>query len=285
MNFRILVFLALILLAGCGDEDYGNNSTENNSYHPVEIEPTISHDGNYVYYVVNDTSIDSTSGVYRALIIIPEKQKMVPGVNLHSPSINFNDSVIAYLDSGKVHYFNRYNFSTDTSLYGQRFNNIFYLVDSVLIGYRQGAGYNDSIFIIDESGVWFKTAGWTPTFVDERVYTYFESEDDSTYNLVRRNAQYILDSAILMEIEEPFLKPQYPSYLPVSNQIVFSFFRDSKWRICTAYVDSSHYTVIDSSDYPKALMIAENWFVYTGISGRLVMSNFNGSFKTLFISD
>ncbi|UCD93387.1 MAG: hypothetical protein JSU69_06320 [Candidatus Zixiibacteriota bacterium] len=279
MRYSLAALILIAVLLGCGDEYYGPTGSGggNHGPYPVETEPSLSPDLNYIYYVSTDTAHNLYSGIYRASVGQPKREKIFAGAGLHSPSVGFDNNTVAYIDSGRIKYYRMSDMSGWPSNVTDSFGSIFYLSNDpldILIGQR-----NDSIFLVTESegAVPFIARGWDPTFVFKDTFVYLTGED-SIYHIIKSNIYNLSPDTLFTLITNAW--PHWPSLERNSGWVGYSL----AWyyqRFIYAAKDTFHF--VDSSDYLKPLMLRYNMIIYTGPDGRFYQSNFYGTKSVPFI--
>jgi len=86
MKDKALILILLLVLVACDKDHYNIVKDDDNesALNLIETAPSISPDRLYIYYVGLDTSADSNSGIYKALISNPVQQKVTAGLNICS---------------------------------------------------------------------------------------------------------------------------------------------------------------------------------------------------------
>jgi hypothetical protein len=277
-SLAVLIMISVFL--ACGDEHYGTSGgggDGDSGPYPIETEPSLSPDLNYIYYISTDTTANLYSGICRAAVSVPKREKIFPGENLHSPTLGFDNNTVAYLDSGLIRYYRMSDMANWSSNVTDSFSSIFYLTDDpkdILIGYR-----HDSIFLVTESqgAQLFISPGWDPTYVIKDTFVYFTGED-TIYHIVKSNVYNLYPDTLFTVMTEA--SPHWPS-----------FERKSGWAgYCLAwhhqkfiYAAKDTFYFVDSSDYLKPLVLRYNIIIYTGPDGRFYRSDFYGTKPVPFI--
>ncbi len=288
MKFSFVILAMVIVFIGCGDKYYNNRIQDSNDdkYLPlIESEPSLSPDRNYIYYITVDTADNLNSGIYRAAVANPIRQKLMTGIDIHSPSLGFDNNTVAYLDdSGKIYYYNLDGQTTDTSTVDEHFESIFYISDNKLLAHRgDTGGQNDSIFLIDNTGqVTYLVDGWDPTYYAKDTFIYIYSGDDSSYCILRNNIISYSQPETLFTISSFPAIPRWPSMDRQLNRLTYCLFWADQRFIYSAKAYETGFNFVDSSDYPKPLILGNDLIIYTGWNGRLYKSDFLGTQFELF---
>lgn len=261
----------------CGDEYYDINGHTGPGLYSIETEPSLSPDRNYLYYISNDTTSSLYRGIYRASVETPVREKILHGLNYHSPTISLDNNTIAYLDSGKINYYRMSDMAKWTSAVADSFESILFVSDSVILANR-----NDSLFLVDEaekaSAFWI--IGWDPTLVSRDTFVYFVGTD-SAYHIVKNNLYNIHPETLFTVATTAW--PRWPSFDPESNHLAFEIERFHQKFIYSAEVAADTFIFIDSSEYSKPYILNHNLIIFTGPDGRFYQSDFYGTKSVPFI--
>jgi hypothetical protein len=277
----IILAALLATVSGCGDEEYGvsRNGDSHISFFVIETQPSLSPDGEYVYYIANDTAQFKYSGVYRARVTMPLREKIYHGFSFRSPSIAFDNNTIAYLDSDKIRYYRISDMRQWASGITDGFESIVFINDGSLVAHR-----NDSLFLIDESSdsSIFILPGWDPTLVARDTFVYFSrSIEDSTYHIVRYS--FGTDSPETLLTLTTAARPRWPTLDIASGHMAYGLeFFDQKF-IYTTEIGGDSSIFIDSTEYLKPYILNYNLLIYTGPDGRFYQSGFYGGKGVPFI--
>jgi hypothetical protein len=261
------------MFLSCGDEYYGPGGPSGQDPGPysIETEASISPDGDYIYYIADDTITVIYSGIYRALIANPVREKILYGHSYHSPTVNFDDKTVAYLDSGIVNY---YDFSLDSGYVydsGTTFNSLMYINEDILL-----AGRSDSFFIVYDSGQsYFLKTGRDPTFTAPDTFVYIDRTDSIHYHIIKYGLPFSPNPETLLTLETTAW-PRWPSYHAPSNRIVYGLEYYHQKFIYTFRPGDSSFFFLDSSTYSKPLILKDNLIIYTGPDGRFYKTDSQG---------
>ena len=188
MMFRFLLFssILLILIIACDEEYYQpTGGTGEPSQNFIETDVSLSFDREYIYFSVRDTIFEgSYSGLYKARTTQPVREKIYHGENYKSPTINFDDNILAYLFEGRIHYYDIANDTLKNSGIIGEFESIVYVNLDVLMAAR-----NDSLFLTNEidSSYSYLRDGWDLTLVAADTFLFFASLDNFTFRMIKDN--------------------------------------------------------------------------------------------------
>lgn len=287
MLYRFLFFILAIsvLIIACEDEYYGptGDNGENRSSGFIETDVSLSPDREYIYFSVRDTIYDFYSGIFRARVNQPVREKIHDGRNYWSPTINFDNNILAYLFEGRIHY---YDIAEDTlinsGIIGE-FESILYVNQDVLI-----AGRNDSLFLTDEvdSSYQYLRSGWDPTLVAADTFLFFASLDNFTFHILKDNLEESNPETLFTIRTAAF--PHWPTLHPASGHLAYGIELYDQRFIYSGVVGESpnpgeELTFIDSSNHSKPYILNENLIVYSGPDGSLYQTDFEGIKSVPFI--
>lgn len=296
MKSKIIAFIILLLFMACGDEYYGPTGGDGNNPEAnfIETEVSLSPDREYIYFIVRDTIFDLYSGINRARISQPVRERIRGGNNYHSPTVDFENDIVAYLYDNRVHYYSISNDSMWNSGLADTLESIVFVNDSLLLGCR-----NDSIFMVNEvdSVLEFLRTGWDPTFVAADTFICVVSLDNYTYHFIKdyievglHAAKYSIseDSPETLFTLQTEAFPRWPTLDPSSDHIAYGIeFFEQKF-IYSGIAGQSpapgeELNFIDSSEYSKPYILSPNLIVFSGPPGYLYQSDFEGTKSFPFI--
>jgi len=279
-----ILLISLLSCLGCEDEYYGpTDGGEDPSADFIETEVSLSSDREYIYFISRDTIFDQFSGINRARISQPIRERIRAGENYHSPTINFDNNVLAYLYDGRIHYYNIALDSLENSGVIGEFESILYINENLLIAAR-----NDSIFRINEedSSYSYIRDGWDPTLVAADTFLIFASLDNYTFRIIRDNIEESHPETLYTIITEAY--PHWPTLDPSSGHLAYGIeFWDQKFIYSGIAGESplpdEPLIFIDSSEYSKPYILNSNQIIFSGPSGSLYQSDFEGNKSVPFI--
>ena len=273
------MLLLVAVLFACGDEYYGSSHDDNNSGpYPMEIEPSLSTGRDFIYYVSIDTAESLNTGIYKRPTggTAREKVQILHGYNLHSPVIGFDDNTLAYLSSGRVMYHNISDKTDSASKVTDSFASIIYIRENLLLANR-----DSSLFFIDESDSLpqFVSYGWNPALVRRDTFVCITGEPQK-YFITKNNIYGIIPETLFqMNIPAHVI---WPSIETTGHRLAFTVDYLSSMYIYSAEAGQGLFTFLDSSLYPKALILDLNRIIFTGPDGRFYQSDFAGNSSTPF---
>ncbi len=281
--FRFLLFslILLILIVACDEEYYqptGGNGEPSPNF--IETDVSLSHDREYIYFSVRDTIFDgSYSGIFKARATQPVREKIYHGENYKSPTINFDDNILAYLFENRIHYYDIANDTLKNSGIIAEFESIVYVNQDVLIA--AGDMTRDSIFLINEadSSYQYLRDGWDPTLIAADTFLFFASLDNFTFHILKDNLEESNPETLFTIRTSAF--PHWPTLHPNSGHIAYGIDSSGQTLIYSGTAGESPLprgmlTFIDSSEYSKPYILNYNQIVFSGPDGSLYQSDFEG---------
>jgi len=274
MKYSLMIIFISVLFIACGDEYYGIKPDQKYEY-AIETEPSLSLDRSYIYYVSTDTSYDQFSGIYRASVATPVREKILLGENFHSPTVGPNNDILAYLDSSRIKFYNisdSTNWSSDVT---DSFESIVMIDTNLIMACR-----DDSLFLVENGSLQFYAMGWDPTIISLDTFLYVIG-DDSLYHIIKGNKFNILPDTLFTY--KTMARLRWPSIHPQSGRFVFdlNWFAQNMIYSRTTGLDSL--TFIDSSEYSKGLLVNYDQVIFTGPDGRFYISPYNGAYSVPYI--
>lgn len=287
MIFRVLLcfLIIFILIVACEDEYYG--PTNGNGDVPpadyIETDVSLSHDREYIYFSVRDTIDYYYGGINRARVTDPIRERVLPGYNYYSPTINFDDNILAYLFGGRIHYYDIAEDAIMNSGIIGEFESILYINQDVLLAAR-----DDSIFLTNEidSSYQYLRDGWDPTLVAADTFLFFASLDNYTFRLIKDDLGGSNPETLLTVQSGVFLR--WPTLDLNSGHLVFSVDSIGQFFIYSGMAGAESgpeptLTYIDSSEYSKPYILNYNQIIFSGPNGSLYQSDFNGGESIPFV--
>ncbi|MCP4704097.1 MAG: hypothetical protein GY865_05765, partial [candidate division Zixibacteria bacterium] len=283
MIFRFLLFsqILFILIIACEDEYYrpttGNDDGPSQNF--IETDVSLSPDREYIYFSVRDTIFDGRySGINKARVTHPVRERVLAGSNYYSPTINFDYNILAYLFDSRIHY---YDIALDTIMNSgitADFESILYVNLDVLMAAR-----NDSLFLTNEtdSSYQYLRDGWDPTLVAADTFLIFASLDNYTFRIIKDNLVESNPETLFTVQTNLSAFPHWPTLHPISGHLAYGLeFADQKF-VYSATVGESlgigdTKTFIDDTEYSKPYILNYNQIVFSGPDGFLYQSDFEG---------
>ncbi len=287
--FRFLLFglILLILIVACDEEYYqptGGNGEPSPNF--IETDVSLSFDREYIYFSVRDTIFEgSYSGIYKARTTLPVREKIYGGENYKSPTINFDDNILAYLFEGRIHYYDIVNDTLKNSGIIGEFESIVYVNLDVLMAAR-----NDSLFLTNEidSSYSYLRDGWDPTLVAADTFLFFASLDNFTFRVIKDNLGDSHPETLFTIQASVNVIPHWPTLHPGSGHLAYGWEFWNQRFIYSATVGESlglgdMKTFIDVSEYSKPYILNYNQIIFSGPDGSLYQSDFEGLKSVPFI--
>ena len=276
-----LLFVLLLLMGGCDDYSYptdGNNPPLPQGPYPIETEVSLTPDREYIYYISTDTVVSGKNGIYRARVSIPVREPVLLGDSLHSPVVSLNSSTLAYIDSGRVHYYNLVDKVIQPSALIDSFESVIFVNDTLLVAAR-----DRWLYLINEKQQTstFFAYGWDPTFVARDTFVYWKGFD-STYIIIRTDIDKSYPQTLYNL--KTGATPRWPTFDKGLNRIAYGVEWHLEKHVYAVQVNDSAHFIADV-EYSKPYLIDYNRVIYTGPDGRFYQSDFYGekSFPFIYI--
>ncbi|HHI03715.1 MAG: hypothetical protein DRP51_02110 [Candidatus Zixiibacteriota bacterium] len=287
MTFRFLLFglILSVLIVACDDEYYGptTGNGDGPSANFIETDVSLSPDREYIYFSVRDTIFGLYSGLFKARVTHPIREEIYHGEYYKSPTINFDNNILAFLFEGRICYYDIAEDTMKTSGIDDQFESILYVNLDVLLAAR-----NDSIFLTNEedSSYQYLRDGWDPTLVAPDTFLFIDSSDNYTFHILKDNLEEINPETLYTIITGAF--PRWPTLEPNSGHLAYGIeFWDQKFIYSGVAGESplpgETLTFIDSSEYSKPYILSYNQIIFSGPDGSLYQSDFKGAKSVPFI--
>jgi hypothetical protein len=275
-----MTFLSVItLLSACNSKnDSVNFGSGFPAYYPIETQPEITPDRQYVYYVRTDTSQLSQDGIYRLKIVRPEREEILAGTGYKSPSSTARQLSLAFVDSSRLVLYGLVDKKRDTLHASRLFNSSLYINDSTLVAGDDTALYrlntNDSSIVEFEFG-------WDPTVLDGDTIAFIRPAGVGTYQVI---AQTVFDTVgqVVATIPSPE-RPRWASVEPRLRRFVYAVPNGADFAFYTGEQGSSSTNLVAGSTHPKACMLDFNLLIFSGPDGRFYETDFAGTIAVPFI--
>ncbi|MCP4706661.1 MAG: hypothetical protein GY865_18840, partial [candidate division Zixibacteria bacterium] len=243
----------------------------------IETDVSLSPDREYIYFSVQDTIFDGRySGINKARVTHPVRERVLAGSNYYSPTINFDNNILAYLYDSRIHY---YDIALDTIMNSgitADFESILYVNLDVLMAAR-----NDSLFLTNETDSTYQYLrdGWDPTLIAADTFLFFASLDNYTFRIIKDNLEESNPETLYTIRTAAF--PHWPTLHPNSGHLAFGIeLYDQRFIYSGVAGDSplpgETLTFIDSSGYSKPYILNYNQIIFSGPDGFLYQSDFEG---------
>ncbi|UCG62939.1 MAG: hypothetical protein JSV52_06565 [Candidatus Zixiibacteriota bacterium] len=285
----LLVGLALVFASGCNNNNSGTNAPNlpnEPSYYSTELEPSLSTDREYIYYITSDTLLADKNGIYRARVTSPAREEILYGFGFHSP-VQFPDgSGVAFLTGGTLNVLDFASGSVSTAGVTGNYHAIAFLDDSLLIGCVGKLLY---LINIENPGVsQLDVNGSDPTYYSaDRVITLSE-RDNGVWDVCRlryfdieEGPEITVDTLVTITSEG---KVRWLSMEPTLNRYVYVEQRDDANLVFTGQVGTQTKNFIAQTGHVKPYLLDFNQLIYQGPDGRFYESDFDGSYHAPFWS-
>lgn len=277
---KILKWLALaavIIAFGCEDTRYSTKPRQRPGTYPLETEISLSPDGQYIYFLTTDTITPANSGIYRARLSNPVREKLVSGNTYRSPVVSFDNQRLAFLESGRIKYFPLGGQSIIPSALPDSFESIIFINDSQLVAHR-----DTTLYLVDESrtSVTLLCRGWDPTFLSRGSFLYIGG-NRMNYRIM--SGTVFGDTALLQTVATDAVV-HWATKLSSFNRIAYGV----EWfdqRYIYSVIPGQDFTYIDSSLHSKPYLAAFDMILFTGADGRIYSSDFAGELSVPFVPE
>ena len=282
MNKMFFTISSLFLLFfACSDENVSLNNgddTDGIDYYTREVQPSLSADRSFVYYISVDTISSSKNGIYSFSTATPRRVKILESNSYRSVSISANKRKLAFLDNGQIKYFVFYDSTLESSRFNETFNSVVTVSNEILVGERNGFLY----LIDEETGISDLGEGYDPTLYQIDTIVYLQHFVMEYYGIMMRDIKS--DKPDTLKIIQVSGKPRWVSLEPLLRRFVYTVESTPYNLIYSGSIGSSTQYFIDSTTYLKALMLNFNLIIYPplGTDGRFYQTTFDGSFSTPF---
>lgn len=273
--------LALLCLA-CGENtDYAsNNDTEPTPVvFTLEDEPTLSIDGDWLYFVGTDTLLPARTGIYRARIGNPVRELVLAGNGLHSPSEMPDGNRVAFLSGSSLNIL----ILADTSVISAGLSGVYSSVtcinDTTLI-----ACLGQLLFWINlrNSSVSRIADGYDPVYYQQDEFLYVKELSPGNYGIVSYSFQishgeYLGPEVQALDTIRSGLPVRWVSADPESGRYAYLAQGIDSSSVYTSTIGSDETHSITRTVGTKPLLIGFNTVLYRGPDGRLYQSDFRGT--------
>ncbi len=270
--------LAIVLFAfGCEDTRYSTKPRQRPGPYPLETEISLSPDGQYISFITTDTVIPENSGIYRARLSNPLREKLVSGDSYHSPAISFDNQRLAFLEKGRIRYYLLSSKTIIPSVLPDSFASIIFINDSQLVAHR-----DSSLFLVDESrsAVTFLFRGWDPTLLSRGNFIYIAG-NRMNYRIMAGN---VFGDTTLLQTVVSDAVVHWATKLSSFNRIAYGV----EWfeqKYIYSVIPGQDFIYIDSSLHAKPYLVAFDMILFTGIDGRIYSSDFDGELSVPFVPE
>jgi hypothetical protein len=269
---RLYLFLILSVVLACGCTEDRPTRSNGEQHFSLETDPQLSPDGNYIYYVSLDSFLLDNSGIYRASVLTPIREKIVSGVGLSSPTLSPDNQTLVYIDSGDIRWYDLISHNTGQFPSGFLWNAIVFVDTSELIACRDSFIELINIAALSAAGLGL---GFEPD--NDRDSTYIISTNlEPDFRLILRENYWNGQTDTLLKAQFPGLIPpiRSPSKHPSNDHLVFSIRNGSAYDIYSARGDTL--TVLGKSNRSGVEIVADDLVLFTGPVGLLYRTTVSG---------
>jgi len=286
-RLRVGLVVVLLVAVSCNKEypviiSGGDGPTTSANY-SIETEPTLSPDGQFLYYIAMDTLLPEKNGVYCAQISAPRREQLLAGAAMHSPSASFDRSTVAFLAGGVLNYLDAGDESSSPAGVPLSLQTVIYINDSMLVGCS-----GTRLYLVNSGDSTFSEVGTgtDPTFYAPDQFIALLAVQTGSYLILKFTVRF-LDGEISTTIDTLDAltsngRIRWVSLDPGGSRYVYVEQLDEENRVTTGQVGSSVRYSIATTDYLKPCMLGFNKLIYSGPDGRFYQSTFDGSTQSPF---
>lgn len=289
---KISLFLILLLLSGCSDDNSTGGDIDdsgNTSYASIgiEMEPTIANDHATIFLIVDDTTSANNDGIYYTTVSNPIRNLILKDEGLHSPSMTPDFSRLIFLKNGKVYYYYPQNDSLIDPGISQTFTKVVALSNYFYLGY-----YNNEIYLINYNTSFLNqiASGYDISYYTEDTAVFIKPNSLYNYTVNKFAITVIIEDNIIEYTKsihpiDTILSDKKITNLtlePVSQRYAFQKTSLYGYEIYTSQVGSSVQNNIVTTSYGSPLMVGINMLLYLGNDHQLYRTDFLGDNHYLF---
>ncbi len=273
----LALFLIISLIAGCDKNNTVLKSSGPGGAYPIETQPSLSLDRQYIYYINTDTTIPANDGIYRVNTATAERERLLTGSSFASPTISPDNLILAFLFSGTIVYYDMANKEIRSSEISNKFASITFFDDTLLAGQL-----DSSIFVIktNKRSVTPFFQGWDPVASGLKKFAYVRNFSAGRSIL---KVSFITNSESPVQSLGNIATPGWPSIDTVSNRFTCTLNIDSKKFIIAGTIRGETH-MIDSTNYPGSVIVSADKIIFTGPDGRFYVSDFAGKLAVPFVA-
>ena len=266
----LFLILSVVLAYGCTEDRPTRSNGE--QHFSLETDPQLSPDGNYIYYVSLDSFLLANSGIYRASVMTPIREKIVSGVGLSSQTLSPDNHTLVYIDSGDIRWYDLISHDTGQFPSGFSWDAIIFVDTSELIACRDSFIELINIAAPSAAGLGL---GFDPD--NDRDSTYIISANlEPDFRLILRENYWNGHTDTLLKAQFPGLIPpiRSPSKHPSNDHLVFSIRNGADYDVYSMRGDTL--TVLGKSNRPGVEIVSDDLVLFTGPVGLLYRTIVSG---------
>ena len=282
MVFRIIIFFLIISLCGCSSKNIPfTDTTDNIDTYAVETDVSLTLERTHIImnrYLDNEPGVN---GIYSAEVGNPNREKILAGDTYGNPVAALSIGFMAYLDNGRLKYYDINSKIISSSAYTAPFTSLALINDSIVAGCR-----NDSLIIINRrtDSVVASIIGYDPTTYRKDTLVFITYVSSNTYEL-NKLCLSSDDKAAVSFVPLPLdtvtqtTPVRWFSLEPGLNHYTIASVNDTGYSVYSGKVEpitQLHY-IIAEIDRDRPLILAYNLIIFPGADGRYYKSAFDGS--------
>lgn len=252
-------------MAGCSENESPIDNGNQQHHFTLEVEPVLSPDGAYVYYVGLDTLDLERSSVLRARVLMPVREDLqVPGTlardTSHSPTISPSLASLAYLDESLL-YECAVAGGECTGIEIGSFYAAAYVGDSLL-----ALATADSIYLagIGRTSHTFLINGWDPrTETDSSIVCVTGS--GGLWRIILAGRVGVIDTLFLHTGE----RPRWPDLDEERNLLAYSVQSMDSFLVLVADLSAMTLDTVATTRHPRVCLAGPTLLLLTGPNGLL----------------
>ncbi len=256
MVLRATCLLGLLLCAGCTNDETVP-PPQGIDYYPIETDPALSADRDYVYLSLSDSLVPALTGIYRARVTRPERERVWLDAGLTSPSASADLQRIAALRHDTLVIFKVNDSTVWTPGSGITCQSACFVGDGLLIVSVDSVLYR---ITVPGGSMTFERYGYDPVAYSDSSYLYIAHPSHYQWSVIEQSLNGAVDTLFT---QTAVIRPEWPMLNANRDRLLLSVPVESGYDLVVHDLSTAQSRTVATSQYSKTTL-AGNHVLFTG---------------------
>lgn len=248
--------LVLMLCVGCANDETGS-PPQGIDYYPIETNPVLSADREYVYLSLSDSLVPALTGIYRARVTRPERERVWLDLGLASPSASADLQRIAALRHDTLVVFTVSDSTVWIPGSGIACQSACFVGNSQLIISIDSVLYR---ITVPGGSMTFERHGYDPVAYSDSSYLYIAHPSQYQWSVIEHFLNGVADT---LYTQTSVVRPLWPMLNGNRDRLLLSVPVESGYDLVVHNLSSNQSLTVAQSRYPRATLAGNN-VLFTG---------------------
>ncbi len=254
--FGFASVLCLLLCIGCTNDETGP-PPQGIDYYPIETDPALSPDREYIYLSLRDSLVPALTGIYRARVTRPERERVWMDSGLTSPSLSADLQRVVALRHDTLMVYTAVDSSVLVFAVDSTFESVCFVGNDLVIASR-----DSSLYRIAEpgAGLTLDRYGYDPVALSDSSYLYIAHVSQFQWSIIEQN---LTGQAETLFTQTSVARPMWPMLNGNRDRLLLSAPVATGYDLVVHDLSSGQSLTVAQSQYPKSTL-AGNYVLFTG---------------------